>query len=72
MRARLAWTLAAVLVVALGAGGALWWWRQQQAARDAAARDAAQAYASAWAGKDLSRVPFADDGAAEDFAAAVK
>ncbi len=70
MRARLAWTVAAVLVVVVGAGGGLWWWRQQQDARDAAASDAAQAYASAWTGRDLSAVPFADDAAAKDYAAA--
>lgn len=72
MRARTAWLVAAALVVVLGAGGGIWWWRQQEAERDAAARSAATAYAAAWAGKDLSRVAFADTGAAADFAAAVK
>jgi cell division protein FtsI/penicillin-binding protein 2 len=71
MRARVAWLVAAVLVLVLGVG-ALWWWRQQEAERDAAAREAATAYADAWAGKDLSAVAFEDDGAAEDFAAAVE
>ena len=72
MRARLAWIVAAVLVLALGAAGGVWWWRQQQSERDAAARAAAEAYASAWDDGDLSEVPFADDGAADDFAAAVE
>ncbi len=72
MRARVAWSVAAVLVLALGVGGGVWWWHQRQAARDAAARAAATAYASAWSGKDLSAVPFTADGAAADFAAAVK
>jgi cell division protein FtsI/penicillin-binding protein 2 len=72
MRARLAWILAAVLVLALGVGGGLWWWRQQAAERDAAARAAVEAYASAWDDEDLSDVAFADDGAADDFSAAVK
>jgi cell division protein FtsI/penicillin-binding protein 2 len=72
MRARTAWLVAAVLVVVLGAGGAVWWWRQREADRDAAARAAAVTYASAWSGKNLSRVALVDDGAAADFAAAVK
>ncbi len=71
MRARLAWVLAAVLVLVAGVGAGWWWWSRQESAKDAAARSAAQAYAAAWAGKDLSSVPFADDGAAADFAAAV-
>jgi beta-lactamase class D len=71
MRARVAWAVAAVLVVALGVGGGFWWWHRQQSEKDAAARSVAQAYASAWPDKDLSGVPFADEGAAADFAAAV-
>ena len=72
MRARLAWVVTAVLVLTLGAAGGYWWWRQQEAERDAAAVAATRAYASTWTDKDLSDVPFADDGAAEDFASAVE
>ncbi len=71
MRARVAWIVAAAVVLGLAAGGGWWWWRQQEADRDAAARAAVQDYAAAWDGKDLSGVAFADDGAADDFAAAV-
>ena len=71
MRSRIALVVAAVLVLALGIGGALWW-RQREADRDAAARAAVTAYASAWTAKDLAPVPFADDATKASFAPAVK
>ena len=71
MRSRIALVVAAVLVVAVGIGGALWW-RQREADRDAAARAAVTAYASAWSAKDLAPVPFADDATKASFAPAVK
>ena len=71
MRSRIALVVAAVLVLALGVGGALWW-RQREADRDAAARAAVTAYASAWTAKDLAPVPFADDATKASFAPAVK
>jgi cell division protein FtsI/penicillin-binding protein 2 len=72
VRSRVAWVLAVALVLALGAGGGLWWWRQNEADKDAAARAAAESYAGAWASKDLGGVGFTEEGAAEDFAAAVE
>ncbi len=71
MRSRIALVVSAVLVLAVGIGGALWW-RQREADSDAAAQAAVTAYASAWAAKDLTDVPFADEATKATFAPAVK
>ncbi|NHI18745.1 penicillin-binding protein [Phycicoccus endophyticus] len=71
MGRRIAWVAVAALVLAAGAGG-LWWWRDRESARDSAARALLTRYAKAWGAKDLSGVPFAEKGAAKDFAAATK
>ena len=71
MRSRIALVVAAVVVLALGLGGALWW-RQREADRDAAAAAAVTAFAAAWSAKDLTPVPFADDGTKTGFTEAVK
>ena len=49
-----------------GPAGA-WFWRQQEADRDAAARAALSAFATAWTAKDVSAVPFADDAVRDTF-----
>ena len=59
-----------VLAVA-GLAGALWWLRSE-AQRDEAATATLSAYVSGWDARDLSGVPFARAGAAEDFSAAVE
>ena len=66
MKSRIALVVAALLVLAAGAGGA-WWFRQQEADRDAAARAALTAFATAWSAKDVSAVPFADDAVRDTF-----
>ncbi len=66
MKSRIALVVAALLVLVAGAGGA-WFWRQQEADRDAAARAALSAFATAWAAKDVSAVPFADDAVRDTF-----
>ena len=71
MRSRIALVVAAVVVLALGLGGALWW-RQREADRDAAAAAAVTAFAAGWSAKDLTPVPFADDGTKTGFTEAVK
>ena len=72
MRSRVAWVLAVALVLVLGAAGGYWWWSGHESEQDAAARSAAASYAGAWPSKDLGGVAFAENGAAEDFAAAVE
>jgi cell division protein FtsI/penicillin-binding protein 2 len=69
MRSRVALTVAALLLLAVGVAGVVWW-RAQQDALDAAADAAVTAYVKAWNAKDMSTVAFADAGAAEDFAKA--
>ena len=71
MRSRIAVVIAAVLVLAVGLGGFLWW-RQREASRDTAARAAVAAYVAGWNAKDMAKVPFADEGAADDFTKATK
>ena len=66
MKSRIALVVAALLVLVAAAGGA-WFWRQQEAERDAAARAALSAFATAWAAKDVSAVPFADDAVRDTF-----
>jgi cell division protein FtsI/penicillin-binding protein 2 len=71
MRTRIALVVAAVLVLAVGLGGVLWW-RQREADRDAAARSAVTAYATAWSAKDVESVPFVDDTTRASFGPAVE
>ncbi|HYN68340.1 MAG TPA: penicillin-binding transpeptidase domain-containing protein [Ornithinibacter sp.] len=71
MRSRIALVVAAVLVLAVGLAGVLWW-RQREADRDAAARAAVTAYATAWTAGDLKDVPFADDEVRASFTPAVE
>ncbi len=71
MRSRVALTVAALLLLAVGVGGVVWW-RAQQDALDAAADAAVTAYVKGWNAKNMSSVPFADPGAAEDFTKVTK
>ena len=66
MRSRIALVVAALLVLVAGAGGA-WWWRQAETDKDAAARAALAAFATAWSAKDVSAVPFADEAVRDTF-----
>lgn len=73
MRSRpalLASLLAVVLVAAVGGGG--WWWFDRERTLDTGAKAAITAYVKGWNAKDMTGVPFAQDGAAADFAAAIK
>ncbi|NHA69959.1 penicillin-binding transpeptidase domain-containing protein [Phycicoccus flavus] len=70
MRRRLALALTVLLVTGAVAGG--WWWTRVEAQRDTAARVALGTYVDGWRARDLSNVPFAQEGAAADFAAAVE
>ena len=70
MRSRLALVAAAVLVLGAALGGWLWW-RQREAALDAGAEGAVSAYVAGWNAKDMTAVPFSDDGVAERFAEVV-
>ena len=67
MRSRLALVVAAVLVLGAALGGGLWW-REREAALDRGAEHAVSAYVAAWNAKDMSVVPFSENGAAEQFA----
>ena len=71
MKSRVPLVVTVLLVLALGVGGALWW-TQREGSRDAAARAAVTAYVAGWNAKDMARVPFTDDAAAADFAAATE
>ena len=70
MGRRWIWVATVVAVLAAAAGGG-WWWMSREHSRDVAATAALTRYAAAWHGKDLGAVPFASDGAAKDFTAAV-
>ena len=67
MRSRLALVVAAVLVLGAALGGGLWW-REREAALDRGAEHAVSSYVAAWNAKDMSAVPFSENGAAEQFA----
>ncbi|QKE82920.1 penicillin-binding transpeptidase domain-containing protein [Arthrobacter sp. NEB 688] len=72
MTRRTGWVLGVVVALVLAAGGGAWWVLARGTAQDDAARAALARYAAAWAGKDLSAVPFSGSGAPADFTAAVE
>lgn len=65
------WASLLALALVAGVGGGAWWWQREERAKDAAAEAAVAAYVAGWNAKDMTRVAFAEAGAAEDFAAAV-
>ncbi len=71
MGRRIVGVVMAALVLGAGGGGA-WWWVQHESGRDAAARGALARYVAGWQARDMTGVPFAEAGAAEDFASAVR